>query len=232
MRWLVTSILLCSCCVLHAQGKWGIRLNQNTDFFSVTYTETDMNTLITSSNKEREVRIGRISAAVSYLSGEYTQELELFVPQVNGSSPTFPWPHDVRINVNTEHKYSSYAARYMISRNVYSLTKSLSLSLGGGLNAYCVKDEIMPRNEYAFPVSDYSIGMSLNVIPGVNLKASEHFSFLLDCPLKVFDVYHKTVNTRNPAIPVRRQKERSFETDFFMNAVTVRLGVAYQFGKG
>jgi hypothetical protein len=222
--YLTMLIWLCSCCTLHAQGKWGIRLNQNSDFFSVTYREST-----TSSYKEDQVRIGRISAAVTYFSGRYTQELEVFLPQTYSSKPTFPWPHDVRGNPS-EGRYSSYAIRYTISRNVYSFTKSLSLSMGGGLNAYFLNDKNVPLVSNWFPVSNYMIGISLNAIPGINLQASKRLSFVLDCPLKILDFYHETVHTKNPAIPVRQQKIRSFETDYFMNAFTVRLGVGYRFG--
>ena len=74
-------------------------------------------------------------------------------------------------------------------------------------------------------------GVSPNAIPGINLQASKRLSFVLDCPLKVFDFYYKMVNIKNPAIPVRQEKDYSFESDFFMNAFTVRLGVAYKLGK-
>ena len=49
-------------------------------FLSVTHTESN-----TSSRNKHEVRLGRISVAVSYFSSVYSHELELFVPQVNGS---------------------------------------------------------------------------------------------------------------------------------------------------
>lgn len=225
LQFLATLVGIGICSALHGQGKWGIRLNQNTDFFPVTYTVSNA-----SSYTEREVRAGRISAVFSYLRGKYTHELELFVPQVNSSDPIFPWPYAVRSMPTYKIKYSSYAIRYTISRNVYSFTKSFSLSLGGGLNGYILKVKNVPQVENSFPVSDYMVGMSLNAVPGINLQASRHLSFVLDCPLKVFDFYYRTVNIQNPLIPPRQQKKRSFETDDFMKALTVRLGVAYKFG--
>lgn len=231
MRYLATLILLCSCCALQAQGKWGIRVNQNTDFFSVTYRETNTTTHTTRTYEEPEVRMSRISAAILHVNRGYAQELELFVPQVNGSQAVFPWPHDVRTYPpNSENKYSSYAMRYGVSKNVYSVTRSFALSLGGGLNTYFLKVENAPHFESSFPVLDYVAGLSLNAIPGVNLQASKQLSFVLDCPLKIFDFYYRTVNIKNPAIPLRQQRTNSFETDFFTNAFTVRLGAAYTFG--
>lgn len=211
-------ILICGAPQLYAQGNWGVRVNQNTDFFSVE-------------SKGSKVQFARISAGVSYVTKKYTHDLELFVPTVKGSSPTFPWRYDKFENVLFTQRFSSYSMRYSVVRN-FQVNNSFYFVLGGALNPYYLKVERLPTNEnIAYYNYENFVGVSLNVVPGIKVIATKNLSFVLDCPLKLFDYYHKVYDVKNPAIPVRQQKMPSDHAKFFMNAFTIRLGASYVFGK-
>jgi len=179
----------------YAQSKWGIRLNQNTDFFYVTYEEK------TQSHQEAKVRFGRLSAAVSYVIAKNTHELELFVPQINASNPSFPLPQILYRKPEFKNSISSFAMRYSAFRSL-SITNTLFFTLGGAFKPYYLKTESLPVVANFFSGSYTSVGFSLNVIPGVTLKPFKQVSFVLDCPLKIFDFYRRAFYVANPAIPV------------------------------
>lgn len=224
LRPMATLIALCTCIYVNGQGKWGLRVNQNTDVFSVTYKEDF------SSYEKTEIRISRISAAVDYMRGKYTHDLEFFIPQINASTLQYPWPQTLYESTRFKNRISSYSLRYTVARNVYSLTKSFFLVLGGALNPYYVKTEGLPQTELSYYASRSVLGISFNVVPGVSLKISKRISFVLDCPIKVFDVYRLIYEVRNPSLPISMQKMKSAEVDFFMNAFTLRLGAMYRLG--
>jgi hypothetical protein len=68
---------------MYGQGRWGIRVNQNTDLFNVTYKDR------LHSVEERQVRFGRFSVGLNYTPNKVTHELELFVPEINASADPY-----------------------------------------------------------------------------------------------------------------------------------------------
>jgi hypothetical protein len=156
-------------------------------------------------------------------------ELELFVPEVKTSTPTFPFLQYLDGSPDFERKFSSYSLRYTVARN-FSVTKSFFLTLGGGLNPYYIKTEAFPVADNSYYNSYNTWGVSINLLPGLGIAASKHLSFMLDTPIKIFDYYRFVWDVHNPAIPIRQQKMPADETKFFMNAFTMRLGMKYVFG--
>jgi hypothetical protein len=221
----MTLICLSTCSASLAQGKWGVRVYQNTDIFSVFYWVNSQ-----SPEEESHVSFSRFSGAAAYSGRIYTHELELSVPQINGSSPQFAFPYKSRRVEESKNRFSSYSIRYTIARNV-RISESFLFVFGAALNPYFTRSENIPQVETAFPVTYNAFGVSLNAVAGINIKATRSLSFIVDCPLKLFDYYHEIREVRNPAIPVRQQKTPSDETKFIMSAFTLRLGASYLFGR-
>jgi hypothetical protein len=224
LSWCIVSGLLCTTSVMYGQGRWGIRVNQNTDLFNVTY-EGYLHSV-----EERQVRFGRFSAGLNYTRNKVTHELELFVPEINASADRvrFPWPQELRRDTNFASEVSSYSLRYALMRNVHSHQR-LQIAFGFAVNPYYLKAESFPLVENVYYAYKSILGASLNLMPAISFRASKHVALTVDCPFKVADFYRRTINVKNPAIPIHQQKTHNSETTFFMSAYTVRVGLSYTF---
>lgn len=227
LKHIILSGLLCTASLVFGQSRWGIRVNQNTDLFTVTYRES------LSSPKESQVHFGRFSAGLNYTNNKVVHEFELFVPEINASTNhvQFPWPQELPHKSDFKNQVSCYSLRYAVMRNMHSLTQRFHLAFGFAVNPYYLKGESIPKMENTYYLSRSILGASLNIMPAINFNASERVVFTLDCPFKVVDFYRATTNIKNPAIPVHQQKTHTSETAFFMKSYTVRIGIAYRLGR-
>lgn len=215
-------ILICS----YGQGKFGIKVYQNTDIFEVGYFESGVN----ESEKSNHINFNRLSIGISVTTkNNFTHEIELLIPEISKSinSVQFPMNYEFRKGDTFDGKISTYSIRYEMNKTFSNNLNRLAFNVGVGLNPYYVHIEYTPNTSTAFYFSNIFYGAALNFTPRINYKLSNRLILDLNIPLKIYDLRWEKTNIKNPSIPIRQQTVKDFDSIFFENAYTIRLGLMY-----
>jgi hypothetical protein len=227
----IVLLTLAGSIVVFGQRSFGIKIYQNTDIFDSEVTDTDAKTKTTVHN----VNAGRFTIALNLVSkNKMIHEIELFIPEVSKSLDNMQYPMDYnfRKSYRIEGKGSSYSLRYELSKMVTKEDKRLRFSGGVGVNPYYVHLEYFPLNTQTYYSSSRLYGAAINIIPRLTFDLAQGFYLDLSVPLKVYDLRVDEFQVNNPAIPVEQQISTDYNSIFFENAYTIRLGLAYTINKG
>ena len=220
-------VTLLSCVsTTYGQTEWGIRVNQNTDFFTVTYQNEE------NSFEEHQANFTRLSVELNRIRENVIEELELFIPQINApvDHVQFPWPQELTRQNNSINKTSSYSLRYSYTRIIRKQTSAFNVALGAAVNPYYLRAASDPYLSDHYASNRNILGVSLNLVPAVHFNASNHITLVVDCPFKVVDFYYISAITKNPTLPFGEQIIHKTEASFFMQAYTLRTGIMYRVG--
>ena len=160
----------------------------------------------------------------------FTTNWNYLFPEVSKSveNVKFPWNHEFRVSNDFTSEFSAYALRYEINRDIYEISDRFSFNVGAALNPYFIDIDYSPTVETVVYYEKLVAGVSLNVIPRLYIKLSDHFCIDVNLPLKIYDVWRAVDDIQNPSIPRKYQKHTDTKGDFFMNAYTARLAIVYK----
>jgi hypothetical protein len=149
-------------------------------------------------------------------------------PKYQNQFITSKFPLDFEFNDREGVKklVSTYSFRYELSK-LFKPTSTISFGSGIGANPYFTKTEYEPTNPNAIYSNSKIFGFSLNLIPRINFKVSERIQLDLNIPFKLYDFRFEDVSNRNPAIPVRQQRNTNLSHVFAAPSFTMRFGVAF-----
>jgi hypothetical protein len=208
------------------QTRIQLKLYQNTDFFNVSYQNSD-----TQETRETDVtNFDRISLAVAFSGNRnLSHEIEFFVPERSRSiyDVKFPMDYEFRESYRFTSEISTYSFRYELDKS-FNPSNRVFFSLGVGINPYYTKSEYEPTMPNTYYRGVKIFGVSLNVVPRINFKITPRFLMEFNIPFKIYDLRDKESEIHNPAIPIRDQVMKDdLKHIFFESTYTLRLGIVY-----
>jgi hypothetical protein len=213
------------------QGKFGIKIYQNTDVFSVTTTDNDVSPSITSISSQ--TNFNRISIALQIKSrNKLNHQIELMIPEISKQIPDVQLPFSYQFIKRKESKSSitTISFRYEISKSLYSF-KNFRLNLGFGLSPYYVFQERKSYSPNFFDSYLEYYGASFNTIPYITYNVTNRFGLEISFPFTIYNLQKVTQHIANPAIPIKQQTNVGLESNFSNNVYTIRFGMLYVFNK-
>ncbi|MFM9840896.1 MAG: hypothetical protein ACKVOQ_21695 [Cyclobacteriaceae bacterium] len=222
-------VILLSTHFSFGQGKFGIKVYQNTDIFSITTIDYDVNPSLTSTFSR--TNFNRISIVLQMAAkNKLIHEIELIIPEFSKpiSNPQFPFNYAFRKRNDLDNLMTTISLRYEIHKKIHSVG-NIHINLGIGLNPYYINVEDISKTPNTYDRYTKYFGGSLNLIPSIIYKISNQFSLEINCPFKIYDLMNVTNRIANPAIPINQQTSTKIENGFLYNIYTFRFGVSYYF---
>jgi hypothetical protein len=215
------------------QGKFGVKIYQNTDMFSVKYY-TDAGFSSSSESLSNKTNFTRASIALQITSkNKLTHEIEFMNPELSKSTdnPLFPFNYKLNITQLAYNSITTVSARYTVSKTVYSLNR-LNFDLGIGINPYYVLQESISKIPTRYNSYLKYYGASFNVVPEVKFKLMLNLYLDLSVPFKIYDLNSEIFHVSNPSIPIDQQTiSEKTSNSFFDKVYTIRIGILYAFAK-
>ncbi len=211
-----------------AQRTFQAKVYQNTDYFKVSYYNSQTNSTTNSNN----VNFSRISLAFAINTRKnFTHEFEILIPELSKSiyNVKLPLNYSFQDDEAREGTINTYSLRYELSKVLSDPFKKIRFNLGLGMNPYFTETEYEPKASYAYYTNTKLFGVSFNLIPRINYNITDRILIDLNIPFKLYDLQFEDTRVNNPSLPIRQQSSNEFTDVFFENAYTIRLGVSYVF---
>ncbi len=228
-NYLLLSSLLLFAISSSAQRSFQVKVYQNTDYFDVSYYNSQTN----SSRNSNELNFSRISLAFAINTRKnFVHEIEIIIPELSKSIYNVKLPLDYSFQDDGPRvgTISTYSFRYELSKVLSNPSKKFRFNLGLAINPYFTDTEYEPENSIAYYKSNTKLfGVSFNIVPRINYNITDRILIDLNIPFKLYDLQNKETRINNPALPIRQQTSSEFTNVFFEDVYTIRLGVSYVF---
>jgi hypothetical protein len=124
-------------------------------------------------------------------------------------------------------------------------TTSIESALRYQLTYYFIKDKVVlpsiglspqlfynfnkfdPSTTGYFGLTAQNIGLNLAIIPGLAFKLNKKLSIDLNIPIGIYEIKYDAINSENPNLPIRDQKDSKIIGEFIPKKVNIRIGIIY-----
>lgn len=117
--------------------------------------------------------------------------------------------------------------RYQLN---YSFCKEKTVQPYIGVSSklfYSLK-KINPKVTIQYPYSEQSLGVLIDVIPGIKINLGEKIGLDLNIPFGLFDISINRIFNKNPIIPKKDQLTYPLKSTFIPKSKNLRIGVFYR----
>jgi hypothetical protein len=228
---MLVSCFLCSV-VAYAQQPWSIKVYQNSDFFSKTYS----NDVTNKTSKQNEANFNRFSFAFQiHPDRQFTHEIEFFIPEINKNPEdvSFPFLYDFDVNDLRSSSVDTYSLRYEIIERISSLKKQKLLSFHTGLsvNPYYVKIDYTSDEVNVFDYNYQHFGFSFAIAPHLKVNFTKKLRLDINVPINLYTLRVEAYKTEDPAASSSRKETQEAFHKLFQKVYSLRVGISYQFNE-